>query len=130
MEHALPGVSPGVFGQWVVMLGGVLAIVASAVSLWRHLVGGPEKREITPQPLHVQSVRAPATEMDCLERNRAVMAEVAGIKASARLDVGELHNKINSVDREVAEVRGQLALLISQLERIDQKLDRMAERQL
>ena len=51
------------------------------------------------------------------------------MRRDRRVDVAELQQKINKVDREVGELRASIDLNNQQLTRIDAKLDRVIERQ-
>jgi hypothetical protein len=91
-------------------------------------------REIQPQPLSVATVDPPVTESVCLGRRRELSAEVARLdhelgrlRQERRVDVADLQQKINKVDREVGELKASMELSNQQLLRIDAKLDRVIE---
>ena len=93
-------------------------------------------REIQPQPLAVAKYDQPVTEALCRSRHSEVDAEmvrlaqeVDTLRQERRADVGDLHQKINKVDREVGELRASIELNHQQLVRIDEKLDRVIERE-
>ena len=93
-------------------------------------------REIQPQPLAVTKFDQPVSETLCQSRRREISQEVlrlenevCGLRRDRRVDVAELQQKINKVDREVGELRASIDLNNQQLTRIDAKLDRVIERQ-
>ena len=95
-----------------------------------------EAREIQPQPLAVAKFDQPVTESLCQSRRQEVASELVrlerefgSLRHERRVDVGELQQKINKVDREVGELRASIELNNQQLTRIDAKLDRVIERQ-
>jgi hypothetical protein len=93
-------------------------------------------RQIQPQPLSVAQLDPPVTESLCRTRHTEhghellrLNRELASLRQERRAEVGELHEKVNKVDREVGELRACLELNNQQLTRIDAKLDRVIERQ-
>ncbi|HEV2210980.1 MAG TPA: hypothetical protein VG167_19580 [Verrucomicrobiae bacterium] len=93
-------------------------------------------REIQPQPLPVAKFDQPLTESLCQSRRQELAGELirleqelGSLRRERRSDVGELHQKVNKVDREVGELRASIELNNQQLLRIDAKLDRVIERQ-
>jgi hypothetical protein len=93
-------------------------------------------REIQPQPLAVAQYDQPVTASLCQSRRQEIANEIlrldhelGSIRHERRVEVGELQQKINKVDREVGELRASIELNNQQLMRIDAKLDRVIERQ-
>lgn len=93
-------------------------------------------REIQPQPLAVTRFDQPVTETLCQSRRQEVASELLRLEREfgsqrheRRVEVSELQQKINKVDREVGELRASIELNNQQLTRIDAKLDRVIERQ-
>lgn len=93
-------------------------------------------REIQPQPLAITKFDQPVTETLCQSRRQEVASELlrleresGSLRHERRVEVGELQQKINKVDREVGELRASIELNNQQLTRIDAKLDRVIERQ-
>src|SRR5262245_22678776 len=93
-------------------------------------------REIQPQPLAITKCGQPVSETLCQSRRKEVASELlrlerefGSLRHERRVDVGELQQKINKVDREVGELRASIELNNQQLMRIDAKLDRVIERQ-
>ncbi|HYG36406.1 MAG TPA: hypothetical protein VEC99_16550 [Clostridia bacterium] len=100
----------------------------------RNQRGSP--REIQPQPLSVAKFDPPVSESLFQSRQREVTNEVARLehdmdtlRRERRIEVIDLQQKINKVDREVGELRSSIELNHQQLMRMDTKLDRMIERQ-
>ena len=61
-------------------------------------------------------------------RVKALEHQVADFKTERHSDIGELHAKINAVDRRLAGIETATELQNQQLARMDTKLDRMNER--
>jgi hypothetical protein len=92
-------------------------------------------REIQPQPLAITKFDQPVTETLCQTRRQEVAGELVrlerelgSLRHERRLDVGDLQQKVNKVDREVGELRASIDLNNQHLARIDAKLDRVIER--
>ena len=99
------------------------------IGFWRDMTrpSGPEKRTLLPSPLEIQQVKEMAREQDCMARHEALQEELNELKKDIKSDVGELHEKVNGVAREVSELTASGRLLNQQLSQISLKLDRMNE---
>ena len=73
-----------------------------------------ETREILPSPLKVEGPEKLMT-LDVM-------------RAEFRSDIGELHDKVNAVGREVSELKASGAILQHQMERLDEKFDAVLKR--
>jgi chromosome segregation ATPase len=49
--------------------------------------------------------------------------QVGAMRKERQEDLGELHGKVNKVDREIGEISAQVKGISAQLERLDDKLD-------
>ena len=80
--------------------------------------------EISPQPFEVKAAEqfARKHELERLERDVNLLAK------DRKKDAGELHEKINSVDRKVASLEMATSLQNQKLAGMDSKLDRLIER--
>lgn len=112
----------GVFGVLLFVCGViVVGYFANAVkSIKSALLGeGAEKRDIGPQPFEVK--KAPAfTQHHDFER---LEAEFKDLRAERKRDVGDLHTRIDKLDREMGAMVATVNLNTDHLVRIEGKLD-------
>jgi len=124
-------------GGWVIGAVAFLQLVALGMQVLRW--NQAAKREVHPQPLEIKD----ATEFlprqlfdDHAEQNQRehehLFARLGGLerglRAEMKQDTEGLHEKINSVGREVSEHSATLELQNQRLSQIDAKLDRLIER--
>jgi len=132
----VPNTAP-IIGAWVIGAVAILQLVTLAMQVLRW--NQAAKREVHPQPLEVKD----ATEFlprrlfdDHAEQNQRehehLFARLGGLdrglRAEMKQDTDGLHEKINSVGREVSEHSATLELQNQRLAQIDAKLDRLIER--
>jgi hypothetical protein len=126
-----------IIGAWVIGAMAVLQLVSLGMQVLRW--NQAARREVHPQPLEVKG----ATEFlprrlfeDHAEQNQRehehLFARLGGLdrglRAEMKQDTDGLHDKINSVGREVSEHSATLELQNQRLAQIDAKLDRLIER--
>lgn len=101
-----------------VLSGVMLVIVAVATYFTR------SKVMVSPDPLRVKAADqfAHRHEVERLERDMQTLA------SERKKDVGELHEKINKVDRNVAGLERATEMQNQKLSSMDSKLDRLIER--
>ena len=124
-------------GGWVIGAVAILQLVTLGMQVLRW--NQAAKREVHPQPLEIKD----ATEFlprqlfdDHAEQNQRehehLFARLGGLerglRAEMKQDTEGLHEKINSVGREVSEHSATLELQNQRLAQIDAKLDRLIER--
>lgn len=94
----------------------------------RHLVDKTEHDNIFSKLGGVERGALARTERLDHEWQARMEKQLSDIRAERKADIGELHTKVNKVDRELGEVNSALKLTTAQLVRMDQKLDKMAEK--
>src|SRR5262245_54409060 len=124
-------------GSWVIGAVAFLQLITLGMQVLRW--NQAAKREVHPQPLEVKG----ATEYlprqlfdDHAQQNQRehehLFARLGGLdrglRAEMKQDTDGLHEKINTVGREVSEHSAMLELQNQRLAQIDAKLDRLIER--
>jgi len=124
-------------GSWVISAVALLQLITLGMQVLRW--NQAAKREVHPQPLEVKG----ATEFlprqffdDHAQQNQRehehLFARLGGLdrglRAEMKQDAEGLHEKINTVGREVSEHSAMLELQNQRLAQIDAKLDRLIER--
>ena len=124
-------------GGWVIGAVAILQLVTLGMQVLRW--NEAAKREVHPQPLEVKDAAEFLPRQlfeDHAEQNQReheyMFAKLGGIdrglRAEMKQDTDGLHEKINSVGREVSEHSATLELQNQRLAQIDAKLDRLIER--
>jgi len=124
-------------GGWVIGAVAILQLVTLGMQVLRW--NEAAKREVHPQPLEVKDAAEFLPRQlfeEHAEQNRRehehLFAKLGGLdrglRAEMKQDTDGLHEKINSVGREVSEHSATLELQNQHLAQIDAKLDRLIER--
>jgi hypothetical protein len=122
---------PASIAAWLACLAFVLLLFNEAAKARKTIFGADkaEPRTIAPQPLDVREVSGYVREKDCQKRHDALDQQIVCQAAAHRSDIGQLHEKINGVAREVSELTTAVEIQGQRLAAIDAKLDRVIERQ-
>ena len=110
------------WGQVGAIAGVVSGVVITTIAIATYF--SRTRVEVSPQPFEVKAAEqfARKHELDRIER------DVITLSKDRKRDAGELHEKINSVDRKVAGLEKATELQNQRLLGMDQKLDRLIER--
>jgi chromosome segregation ATPase len=142
---------PAEFAAWIACLAFVLMLVnqgSKVVSIFR---GKPEASEVERDAAQRFATKIECVDKHkkIEEENARLWAKIGGMERGAREhmdrlseqwrgrleaqaealrkerqeDLGELHGKVNKVDREIGEISAQVKGISAQLERLDDKLD-------
>ena len=102
----------------------MLVLVLQVVAFFRQRT---EKREISPSPLDVRAVHEYVTKPELVATAGELGRRIDRVESDRRTDVGELHEKVNGVAREVSGLTASVELTNARLVQMDGKLDRMIE---
>jgi hypothetical protein len=130
LAQGATSVDPHWLLQAVLAAGLLASIGANLVQIFRG------QRPITPQPLKVTAAEEFVTKEHCLTlheqsaiRVQSIERTLIELKQERREDIGELHDKVNAVGREVSELKSASAMQSVQLRRMDEKLDQIKAKQ-
>jgi len=123
------GLVPAEVAAWVACLAFAVMLFNQMARAKRTLFGEKAQTVLSPQPLEVKEVSGFVTEGDYRNRLALVEKQLDELRLDRKADASALHEKINSVAREVSELAAATGLQNQRLAQMDVKLDRMIERQ-
>lgn len=122
-------------GWVIVSVTAIIVAVNAGFKLWANVTGSGSR--ISPVPLDVRLTHEFVKKEECMARhgesvNRAEALEqrIEELRQERKEDTEVLHEKVNSVGREVSELKSTTNLQNQQLARMDAKLDRLVEKRL
>lgn len=119
-------------GVWILCFAVVINVLLSATRLWMLWMNKPEKRHIrietsaalkTDFEKHIQANREEHENLF-----RKINGVERGLRAEMKSDTEKLHEKVNTVGRDVSGLKAGQDIQTAHLSRVDSKLDRLLER--
>lgn len=115
--------------SWLLNLQFFATLATCLIVAWNLISGRPQKREVTQAEEFATrrefEAHAHSTKIE-IDR---INGELVGFRDKLDDQIGELHEKINTVSNKVSSMDGSLALLNQQVMTLDNRLERFIERQ-
>ena len=125
MLAQIQSADPNFLKQFVLVVLGMIGGAGALATVY----GALRNKRIEPQPLEVKAAqtfvsREHCTTLHAQASDRMTILEkvLNEFRSERRSDINDLHDKVNSIAREVSELKATTALELAQLARIDQKL--------